>query len=192
MTDSPATHPRLPAPVPEATAGEVAHRLDTATAYPHLAAQLATAVFTAARLGQLDATRSRGLSRDAATLTLPTPEYPGSPGHPHPVPAWARPLLQAATYLRTLLEDTAAPLFSPPPQAVGYTNLTDFAETCRLRPPQPSPPPRIPSARRMPQKQHAAEIHWPLTSADFPPPWTTRGRRTMAAYRRATEPPATR
>ncbi|NGO73134.1 hypothetical protein [Streptomyces boncukensis] len=51
------------------TAG-VAHRLRTATAHPHLAAGLATAIFTAASIDQLYTVHLTDLAPDATEITL--------------------------------------------------------------------------------------------------------------------------
>ncbi|MFF3639394.1 hypothetical protein [Streptomyces sp. NPDC002250] len=59
------------APVmPALTEAEVAHRLHRATAHPHLAAQLATAVFTAASTTRLATAHVHDLARDASAITL--------------------------------------------------------------------------------------------------------------------------
>ncbi|GAA2285897.1 hypothetical protein GCM10010415_65160 [Streptomyces atrovirens] len=81
----------FPPAMPPVTEAEVAWRLHRASASPHLAAQLATATFTAASTTQLDTARARDLGPDTSTITL----------HDHglrqgcmtrPVLGWARPL----------------------------------------------------------------------------------------------------
>ena len=52
------------------TKEEVAHRLHRAIAHPHLAAQLATAVFTAASTTQLATAHVCDLAPDASTVAL--------------------------------------------------------------------------------------------------------------------------
>ncbi|WP_189135062.1 hypothetical protein [Wenjunlia tyrosinilytica] len=96
--------------MPPVTEAEVAWRLHHATAHPYLAAQLATAAFTAASTTQLDTAQVRQLGPDASTITLH--DHGLRTGcMTHSVPAWARPLLRAAALLRRLKAGTSGPLF---------------------------------------------------------------------------------
>ncbi|MEU5812119.1 hypothetical protein [Streptomyces sp. NPDC047718] len=103
----------FPPVMPPATETEVAWRLHHATAHPYLAAQLATAAFTAASTTQLNTAHVRDLGPDASTITLHDHGL-RSGCMTHPVPAWARPLLRAAALLQRLTADTGGSLFSNP------------------------------------------------------------------------------
>lgn len=88
----------FPPVMPPATEAEVAWRLHHATAHPYLAAQLATATFTAASTTQLATAQVRDLGADGTTITLH--DHGLRQGcMTHPVPDWARPLLRAAALL---------------------------------------------------------------------------------------------
>jgi hypothetical protein len=85
----------FPPVMPPVTEAEVAWRLHRASAHPHLAAQLATATFTAASTTQLNTAHARDLGPDTSTITLH--DHGLRQGcMTHPVPHWARPLLRAA------------------------------------------------------------------------------------------------
>ncbi|MER6076265.1 hypothetical protein ABT187_47635 [Streptomyces sp. NPDC001817] len=188
------------APVlPALTEAEVAHRLHRATAHPHLAAQLATAVFTAASTTQLATAHVHDLAPDASTLTLHDDGLRQG-CTTHHVPAWARPLLLSAAYLWRLACGTSGPLFTDPLGSTGLPYLTDFAESCKLRPPQP-PQPKRRKGSRVPAKppttiwpvSHAHyALSWAMEECDLmygcphPPPHT---RRTIEARRRGWLPP---
>lgn len=88
----------FPPVMPPVTEAEVAWRLHRATAHPYLAAQLATATFTAASTTQLATAHVRDLGPDGTTITLH--DHGLRRGcMTHPVPDWARPLLRAAALL---------------------------------------------------------------------------------------------
>jgi hypothetical protein len=143
---------------------EIARRLQAATAHPHLAAELATAVFTAASTTQLDTVHLRDLAPDAATVTLHDPRRLRQGCMTHPVPPWARPFLLATAYLRRIAAVPDEPLFAPPFPAAGLPHLTAFAETCRLRPPQPRRPRKRRGTRR---REPPRETVWPLSAAHY-------------------------
>lgn len=156
--------PALPAP----TATEIAHRLRTATTHPHLAAALATACFTAASTTQLATAHVADLTPDAATITLHDRNGLRQGCMTHPVPPWARPLLLAAVYLQRLT-GTGGPLLTADPcQGTGQPHLIAFAETCKLRPPQPARP----RHRGTRSQQPVPKTIWPLSSAHYHFPWT--------------------
>ncbi|WP_331730118.1 hypothetical protein OHV05_35625 (plasmid) [Kitasatospora sp. NBC_00070] len=118
-------------------AEEIAHRLHAATAHPYLAAELATAVFTAASTTQLATAHLSDLTPAATAITLHDPGRLRQGCLTHPVPSWARPFLLAAAYLRSIAAVPGEPLFTPPFPASGLPAVTRFAEACTLRPPQP-------------------------------------------------------
>jgi hypothetical protein len=139
---------------------QIAHRLATRTAYPQLAAALATAVFTGAPIAQLHTVRVGHLDDGAATLTLHDPRRPGFTADcgSYTVPAWARPFLLAAANLVHLSpRGNNSLFFTGSPRTLPY--LTDFAEQCRLRPPQPAPPWPRPRTRRK-ERAGPPEIQW--------------------------------
>ncbi|MFI2207156.1 hypothetical protein ACH47Z_42065 [Streptomyces sp. NPDC020192] len=84
--------------MPVLTEQEVARRLHTGTARPHLAAELATACFTAASTSQLAIARVQGAALDGSTVTLYDRHKVRQGCVTHTVPAWARPLLRAAAF----------------------------------------------------------------------------------------------
>ncbi|MGP3990768.1 hypothetical protein [Streptomyces sp. 3N207] len=137
----------------------IASRLQAATAHPHLAAQLATACHTAASMPQLLTARVTDAALDARTLTLHDPANARQGCMTHHVPHWARPFLRATVFLHLLITDSKdSRLFADPLRAARLPRLTDFAEQCKLRPPQPllskntrrkTPPPTV----------------WPLSTA---------------------------
>ncbi|WP_380282472.1 hypothetical protein [Kitasatospora purpeofusca] len=174
--------PRLP-PTPDAptTATEVARRLHTATAHPHLAAQLATAVFTAASDAQLHTARPTDLADGAATIALHDPDGLRFGCLTHPVPPWARPLLLAAAYQHAIAEAGDTPLFDAPFTGNDLPHLFDLAATCKLRPPQP-PKPRSRSGRPAPKPQDQRTI-WPFSNAHYRYPWA------VTEYMRGCPPP---
>ncbi|MEV6319253.1 hypothetical protein [Streptomyces sp. NPDC051776] len=146
---------RLALPEPSAYAlAQITHRLATRTAHPQLTAALATAVFTAAPADQLASVHVGHLSADAATLALHDPQgaRPTPIGYgctTYPVPPWARPFLKAAANVLLLSPPGAgeARLLAGLPRT--RLSLTEFAEHCRMRPPQPAKPrPRRRSKRR--------------------------------------------
>ncbi|MFJ4192255.1 hypothetical protein [Kitasatospora sp. NPDC089509] len=145
-------------------AEEIARRLHTATAHPRLAALLATAVFTAASTTQLNTVHPRDLAPDAAAITLHDPRRLRQGCMAHPVPAWARPFLLATVYLRRIAVAPDGPLFTPPFPTTGLPFVTRFAESCKLRPPQP---PRPGPTRHKTQQQTV----WPLSTARYYYPW---------------------
>lgn len=157
-----------PPRMPPATAAEVAYRLPAATAHPHLAAALAAAVVTAASTTQLDTAHRADLAADASTLALHDPNGLRTGCLTHPVPPWARPVLLAAAYLHMLAPaDSDTPLFASPFADTGLPYVTDVAEACKLRPPQPPRPRRRRGARpRLPQ-----ETVWPVSNAHHHSPW---------------------
>ncbi|MGV9350955.1 hypothetical protein ACWDSD_40760 [Streptomyces spiralis] len=85
----------FPPALPTLTETEIAHRLHHATAHPHLAAELATAVVTAAPTTQLATAHVRDLALDAATLTLHDDGLRQGRMIRH-VPTWVRSLLLVA------------------------------------------------------------------------------------------------
>ncbi|MER6686338.1 hypothetical protein [Streptomyces olivaceoviridis] len=160
-TPPPARHPY----VPERAYGidQLAHRLATRTAYPQLAAALATAVFTGAPLTQLHTVRAGHLDAGATTLTLHDRYRSRRPGFVtdcalFTVPAWAQPFLLAAANLAHLSPRGDDSLFFNGPPRV-LMRLTEFAEHCRLRPPQPAPPWPRPRTRRK-KKPGPPTIQW--------------------------------
>ncbi len=116
----------FPPVMPSLTEMEVAWRLHRATAHPYLAAQLATAVFTAASTTQLDTVHVHDLASDGTTLTLH--DHGLRRGcMTHHVPAWARPLLRAAAFIWRLKVGTNEPLFTDP---IGSTGLRVIVKSC--------------------------------------------------------------
>lgn len=61
----------------------------------------------------------------------------------HHVPTWAQPLLLAAVFVWRIVSETGGPLFTDPLGSISLPSLTDFAESCKLRPPQPPRTPRL-------------------------------------------------
>ncbi|WP_053763688.1 hypothetical protein [Streptomyces sp. AS58] len=160
-TPPPARHPY----VPERAYGidQLIHRLAARTAYPQLAGALATAVFTGAPLAQLYTVRAGDLDADATTLTLHDRYRSRRPGFVtdcavFTVPTWAQPFLLAAANLVRLSPRGDDSLFFNGPRRV-LMRLTDFAELCRLRPPQPAPPWPRPRTRRK-KRPGPPTIHW--------------------------------
>lgn len=188
------------APVlPALTEAEVAYRLHRATAHPHVAAELATAVFTAASTTQLNTAHVCDLAPDASTLTLHDDGLRQG-CMTHHVPAWARPLLLAAAFTWRIASGTSGPLFIDPLGSTGLPYLTAFAESCKLRPPQP-PRPKRRKGSRAPKRP--PETIWPwcpdhyglswlmrepdsMQGCPLPPPHT---RRTIEAHKRGWPPP---
>ncbi|MEU2391277.1 hypothetical protein [Streptomyces sp. NPDC007369] len=161
----------FPPVMPPVTETEVAWRLHHATAHPYLAAQLATAAFTAASTTQLNTAHVRDLGPDGSTITLHDHGL-RSGCMTHPVPAWARPLLRAAALLRRLTAGTSGSLFSDPLGSEGLPSLTAFAEECKLRPPQPPrPKPRRGQRRTMPRVKELEKTIWPVCTAHFRLSW---------------------
>jgi hypothetical protein len=160
-TPPPAQRPYVPERA--CSVDQIAHRLATRTAYPQLAGALATAVFTGAPIAQLHTIRTGHVDSDAATLALHDPHRTRRPGFTadcgiYTVPTWAKPFLLAAANLVHLSPRGDDRLFtSGPPQALQY--LTDFAERCRLRPPQPAPPWPRPRTRRK-KRASPPETQW--------------------------------
>ncbi|QKW17666.1 hypothetical protein HUT16_00025 [Kitasatospora sp. NA04385] len=158
-----------PPQMPPATATEVARRLHTATAHPHLAAQLATAVFTAASDAQLQTARPSDLTAEAATIALHDADGLrfGSAASPTRA-ALGPPLLLAAAYQHAIAEagDTRC---SPPFTGNDLPHLFDLADSCKLRPPQP-PKPRARPGRPPPKPQNQRTI-WPFSNAHYRYPW---------------------
>ncbi|MEU6620810.1 hypothetical protein ABZ926_08485 [Streptomyces litmocidini] len=139
-TPPPATRPYVP---DRAYAlDQIAHRLATRTASPRLAAALAIAVFTGAPTSQLHTVHYNHFDAAASTLTLHDRYGTRRHGlatncHTYTVPAWAHPFLRAAAQLHSSPRGDGLLL---PHQPRTLPTLTDFAEHCRLRPPQPTPP----------------------------------------------------
>lgn len=136
----------------------VAHRLATRTASPQPAAALATALFTGAPISQLRTIHYSHLDQNATTLTLH--DRYGTRRHgfatgcgTYPIPPWARPFLLAAVNLLHL-SPRGDGLLLKAPHAVPH--LTDFAEHCRLRPPQPAPP----RTRQRRKTSDPPKVHW--------------------------------
>ncbi|MEV5809487.1 hypothetical protein [Streptomyces parvulus] len=188
------------APVlPALTEAEVARRLHRATAHPRLAAELATAVFTAASVTQLATAHVRDLAPDASTLTLHDDGLRQG-CMTHHVPAWARPLLLAAAFTWRLASGTGGALFTDPLGSTNLPCLTDFAESCKLRPPQPPRPKRRKGARA---RAKPPETIWPFSPAHYALSWAMREpdlmngcphppphtRRTIEAHKRGWPPP---
>ncbi|MFB7032789.1 hypothetical protein ACFCXG_39765, partial [Streptomyces sp. NPDC056295] len=154
----------FPPVMPPTTETEVAWRLHRATAPPYLAAQLATAAFTAASTTQLNTVHVRDLGPDASTVTLH--DHGLRKGcMTHSVPAWARPLLRASAFLQHLKEDTSGPLFSDPLGSRQLPSLTAFAEHCKLRPPQPPRPKPRHGQRRRTTSVKPEKTIWPVCTA---------------------------
>jgi hypothetical protein len=177
--------------LPTLTAAEVAYRLRTATAHPHLAAALATACFTAASTTQLDTVHLTDLAPGAEAITLHDSLGQRQFCMQHPVPPWARPRFLAAVYLQRFTRTDRPLLTEDPLSGRGLPGLTGFAETCKLRPPQPPRPKRARGRRRRPSLSEPATV-WPLCSAHYhfrwaaieqmdgcpqPPDYTRPGRR---------------
>ncbi|MGW6939727.1 hypothetical protein ACWGF3_12100 [Streptomyces xanthophaeus] len=161
----------FPPVMPPVTEAEVAWRLQRATAHPYLAAQLATAVFTAASTPQLASAQVRDLGVDGTTITLHDQGLRQG-CMTHPVPDWARPLLRAAALLWRIGAGTSGALFADPLGGEGLPSLTSFAEGCRLRPPQP-PRPKLRRSRRgtTPSPKENAETIWPVCTAHHRLTW---------------------
>lgn len=155
----------FPPVMPPVTEAEVAWRLHRATAHPYLAAQLATAAFTAASTTQLASAHVRDLGANGATLTLH--DHGLRRGcTTHPVPVWARPLLRAAALLWRIGANGSGLLFSDPLGSTGLPSLLAFAEDCRLRPPQP---PR--HGGSVSSVQEPGATVWPVCTAHYGPSW---------------------
>ncbi|WP_053703344.1 hypothetical protein [Streptomyces sp. WM6368] len=160
-----------PPAIPPVTEAEGARRLHRATAHPHQAAKLATAIFTAASTTQLDTAHVRDLGTDGTTITLH--DHGLRQGcMTHPVPLWARPLLRAAALLWSIETGTNGSLFSDPLESKEAPSLTAFAESCKLRPPQPPRPKRRRTRSRTPQrsKEPVATV-WPVCTAHYRRSW---------------------
>ncbi|MFE3527004.1 hypothetical protein ACFXOD_36615, partial [Streptomyces sp. NPDC059161] len=108
--------------MPPVTEAEVAWRLHRATAHPYLAAQLATAAFTAASVTQLDTAHVHDLAPDASTITLHDRWLRGG-CMTHHVPTWARSLLRAAAFVWRIEAGTNGPLFRDPLGSAGLPSL---------------------------------------------------------------------
>ncbi|MGW7081413.1 hypothetical protein [Streptomyces sp. NPDC054866] len=164
----------FPPLMPLATEAEVAFRLHRATAHPYLAAKLATATFTAASTTQLDTAHVHDLAPDATAITLH--DHGLRQGcMTHHVPPWARPLLMAAAFVWRIQAGTDGPLFSNPLGSIGLPRLTAFAESCKLRPPQPPRAKRHHRSRRRttPRPKPAHNTVWPVCPAHYAYPWAT-------------------
>ncbi|MFI8850207.1 hypothetical protein ACIGW3_08455 [Streptomyces sp. NPDC053499] len=148
-----------PPSVPAADRSLITCRLQAATAHPHLAAQLATACFTAASMTQLRTARVTDAALDARTLTLHDSVNARQGCMTHPVPSWARPFLRATVFLHLLITDSkGARLFADPLRAARLPRLTDFAEQCKIRPPQPLLPKNT-------RRKTPPPTVWPLSTA---------------------------
>ncbi|MFI5534602.1 hypothetical protein ACIA8O_39310 [Kitasatospora sp. NPDC051853] len=134
-TPPPAPADWLPTPPPTGRLEEATTRL-TRLAHPAHAAALATTLITGADFDQIAEAAPTDYHPSRATLTLHAPARDRIPTRcaAYRVPAWARPLLDAATRYhqhhktrsRRLLTETEPTL----------TALLQAAEHCRLRPPQ--------------------------------------------------------
>ncbi|MFI8850203.1 hypothetical protein ACIGW3_08435 [Streptomyces sp. NPDC053499] len=157
-----------PLSVPAADRSLITCRLQAATAHPHLAAQLATACFTAASIPQLLTARVTDAALDAHTLTLHDPTNTRQGCMTHPVPHWARPFLRATLFLHLLISDSkGVRLFTDRLRAARLPRLTDFAEQCKIRPPQPPRPKQSKHTRRT----SPPPTVWPLSTAHHHTPW---------------------
>ncbi|MEH6376596.1 hypothetical protein V7793_20035 [Streptomyces sp. KLMMK] len=163
----------FPPVIPPVTEAEVAWRLHRASAHPHLVAQLATAAFTAASTTQLDTARVQDLGPDGTTITLH--DHGLRQGcMTHPVPDWARPLLRAAALAWSIEAGTNGPLFSDPLGSTELPSLTDFAESCKLRPPQPPRPKRRRTRRGpAPRPKEPTKTIWPVCAAHYRLSWAS-------------------
>ncbi|MGA5142985.1 hypothetical protein [Streptomyces azureus] len=147
---------------------QIARRLHAATAHPHLAAELATACVTAASMTQLDTARVTDAALDASTLMLHDRRNTRQGCMTHSVPDWARPLIRAAMFTHFLTTGSRSDrLFTDPLGSTGLPRLTDFAEQCKLRPPQPPRPKRSKNTR---QKSPPPTV-WPLSNAHHSTSW---------------------
>ncbi|MFF4457268.1 hypothetical protein [Streptomyces goshikiensis] len=164
----------FPPVIPQPTQTEVARRLHRATAHPHLAAELATAVFTAASTTQLRTAHVHDLGPAAATITLHDDGLRRG-CMTHEVPLWARPLLMAARRVWDIVTGTSGPLFTDPLGSTGLPSLTAFAESCKLRPPQP---PRPASRKRKtataPRPKPQEKTVWPVCTVHYGLAWAER------------------
>ncbi|MEU9057213.1 hypothetical protein AB0D37_43910 [Streptomyces sp. NPDC048384] len=120
-------------------------------------------MFTDAPLTQLYTVRAGHLDAGATTLTLHDRYRTRRPGFVtdcgiFTVPPWARPFLLAAANLVHLSPRGDDSLFSTGPPRV-LMSLTDFAEHCRLRPPQPAPAWPRPRTRRK-KRASPPTIQW--------------------------------
>lgn len=169
----------FPPVIPALTETEVAWRLHRATAHPHVAAQLATAVFTAASTTQLDTVHVHDLAQDGTALTLH--DHGLRRGcMTHHVPTWARPLLRAAALIWRIEAGTNGPLFTDPMDSTGLPSLTAFAESCKLRPPQPPRPKRRrPRKGTAPAPKPPENTIWPVCTVHYRRPWAAPGPERM-------------
>ncbi|MFE5537436.1 hypothetical protein [Streptomyces sp. NPDC056492] len=157
----------FPPVIPQTTEAEVAWRLHRATAHPHVAAELATAVFTAASTTQLSTVHVHDLGPEASTITLHDDGLRQG-CLTHPVPLWARPLLMAARRCWDIVTGTSGPLFTDPLGSTGLPHLTAFAESCKLRPPQPPrPAPRKRKTGTAPRPRQQQETVWPVCTVHY-------------------------
>ncbi|MFJ9079463.1 hypothetical protein ACIRO3_30130 [Streptomyces sp. NPDC102278] len=161
----------FPPVMPAVTEAEVARRLHKATAHPHLSAQLATALFTAASTTQLDTAHVGDLGPDGTTITLH--DHGLRQGcTTHPVPAWARPLLRAAAYAWSIETGMNGPLFSDPWGSTGQPYLTAFAESC-ARPSHHAPSIAVQKNATTQSPQQAETTIWPVCTAHYRTAWAT-------------------
>lgn len=187
----------FPPVMPALTEAEVARRLHRATAHPHLAPRRPT------RHRCLHHTTGhRPHPRpgpDASTLTLHDDGLRQG-CMTHQVPAWARPMLLAASFAWRSASGTGGALFTDPLGSTGLPGLTDFVESCKLRPPRPSRPKRrkgsrAPAKPPQPIRPFSPALYalsWARREPDLMqgcphlPPHT---RRTIAMYKRGWPPP---
>ncbi|MFJ2191723.1 hypothetical protein ACIOJE_27945 [Kitasatospora sp. NPDC087861] len=134
-TPPPATADRLPIEPPPGRTEEAANRLHRLT-HPTHAAALAAALITGVPFNQLAAATPTDYHSARATLTLHAPARHRTPARcaAYRVPAWARPLLDAATHYHQHRKHPGPRLLTDTQPAL--TTLLQAAEHCRLRPPQ--------------------------------------------------------
>lgn len=123
-------------------------------------------MFTTASCTQLRTVHIHDLGPGASAITLHDNGLRQG-GMPHQVPLWTRPLLLAARRVWDIATGISGSLFTDPLGSTGLPFPTTFAESCKLRPPQPPrPAPRSgePAQRRAGSSstRHLAGVHRPL------------------------------
>ncbi|MGW6709599.1 hypothetical protein ACWGDE_32570 [Streptomyces sp. NPDC054956] len=93
-------------------------------------------MFTAASSTQLRTVHIHDLGPGASTITLHDDGLRQG-CMTHQVPLWARPLLLAARRVWDIATGASSPLLTDPLGSTGLLFPTAFAESCKLRPPQP-------------------------------------------------------
>ncbi|MGE7439468.1 hypothetical protein [Kitasatospora sp. NPDC001175] len=134
-TPPPATADRLPMEPPPGRTEEAAARLHR-LAHPTHAAALAAALLTGVPYNQLAAATPTDYHPARSTLTLHAPARDRTPARcaAYRIPAWARPLLDAAAHYHQHRRRPGLRLLTDTESAL--TALLQAAEHCRLRPPQ--------------------------------------------------------